>query len=179
MSVKPALIVPMMWLLPFASITAQALPVKAGDRVRVRANDEYVGTLLQADSSRLLLQRPDAPDTIAIPMAEVDQVAVFGGRHSAAGYGAKLGAVIGGTLGLAAGIGAQCSVNGDSFICGGPELIVGGVFFGALFGAVPGALIGSTTHRERWDPVPLDGLQIGITRTPHGPALGLSLAARF
>src|SRR5262249_35300823 len=160
---------------------AAAPPVvaKAGDRVRVRAHAEYTGTLLSADSSRLLLQLSDASDTIAVPVTQIRQLAVFGGRHSAAGRGTMIGAIVGGTLGLAAGIGGQCSLNGDSFICGGPELIPAAVFLGALFGMVPGALIGSTTHRDHWDSVPLDHLQIAMTRTPHGPALGLGVAVRF
>ena len=167
------------WLVPLASVTAQAVSVQAGARVRVRAATEYTGVLLKADTSRLLVELSERPDTIAIPVLEISEGAVFGGRHSAAGYGAKLGAVIGGTLGLAAGIGAQCSVNGDSFICGGPELIFGGVFFGALFGAIPGALIGSTAHHDRWDRVPLEGLQIGLKKTSRGSAVGLGLAIRF
>ena len=126
MSFKPALIVIMSWLLPLASATAQAVPppapLRAGDRVRVRANEEYFGTLLKADSSQLLLQLPDAPDTIAVPVTEIRQLAVFGGRHSGAGHGAKIGAIVGGLLGLAAGVGDQCSVS-EGFLCGGPEVI--------------------------------------------------------
>ena len=185
MSFKPALIAIMSWFLPLASATAQAVPppappapLRAGDRVRVRANEEYFGTLLKADSSQLLLQLPDAPDTIAVPVTEIRQLAVFGGRHSGAGHGAMIGAIVGGLLGLAAGVADQCSVS-EGFLCGGPEVIPPAVFLGGFFGMVSGALIGAAGHRDRWDPVPHDGLQIGITRTPRGPALGLGLAIRF
>jgi hypothetical protein len=49
------------------------------------------------------------------------------------------------------------------------------MFLGADIGFVLGAINGAVHKTERWEEVPLERLRVGITPTPGGQALVLSL----
>ena len=161
MNIKPGLIVVLSWFLPLAAATPQGLPVRVGDRVRVRADEQYIGTVLRTDSSRMVVRLDGDPDTVAIPIAQITRLARSAGRTSGAGRGALIGAVVGGALGLAAGIDGQCG-HTNSWFCVGPGAIPLFVLGGAVFGTLPGSIIGGLSRIERWEGLPLDRVELGF-----------------
>ena len=165
-------------VLPLSTAVSQAARVLPGSRVRVETDRQYVGMVLNADSRRLVLRLDGEPDTVTIPETEIRRLAVFAGRHSHAERGAVIGTAIGAVLGLAAGIGSQCSVN-HGWFCTGPEAIPLGLLGGAFVGMIPGALIGSLSHGDRWESVPLDRIQVGLMTSPAGKSLGLGISIGF
>lgn len=157
-------------VLPVAQGAAQmTFPIRPGDRVRVRAAQRYTGTVLVADSGRLLLVTREPADTVAVPFAAIRKLEVGRGQKSGAARGARTGALVGASLGLVVGLGMSC--ESGSYTCAGPGAIPAGIAVGAIIGALPGALIGALGHTDRWETVPLARLQAGV-----GPAGGAVLA---
>jgi hypothetical protein len=148
-------------VLPVVGAAAQTtLPIRPGDRVRITADERYTGTVLIADSGRLLLVISGPADTLALLFAAIRKLEVGRGQKSALGRGARAGAVIGASLGFLVGLGMSC--ESGSYTCAGPVAIPVGTAIGAAVGAVPGALIGALGHTERWETVPLNRLQVGV-----------------
>jgi len=136
----------------------QAAPLPAGARVRAflrnPPTDQVVGVVVRTDSV-LLVVRPDhgsAPITLG--WDAVRRLDVSRGRRSRAGafgHGAAIGAIVGGTIALAA-TGAAAIYDSRSHCdCIIPaSLVVGvaGAGFTVLTTATGGAI--GLAHRDRW-----------------------------
>lgn len=148
------------WLTAQLVLTGGALPASAQVdtvvRVRITTNvpkqKPWVGNLISAGSDSVRL-RPQEGGVVSVPSASVVRVEQSRGRRSNSGKGAVIGAIIGGGTGLILGIAAS-SEEGSFYEVGAGE-VVGGMAVLAAVGAGLGALIGSGSHRERWEPITL------------------------
>jgi len=152
-----------------AGQSPQATPMlRVGDRVRVTtiSNSSVVGRLVHADDFRLTL-------VVSEPTRIADAVEQSIDRQSLAlierseGYGARIrkGALIGGSLGLVAGVtvGLLAAMGEED----SRPLITGPIVFGAM-GVLGGAAIGAASG-ERWTKLPFGvraGLQVGAPSMP-------------
>jgi len=174
-----------------ASLAAQeAGVIREGDRIRVTVA-EYGGTLLVGE---VMTRSPEALtvnrwqptvrkwEVVDLPVDSISSLEVNRGTRSNAGKGALLGGVIGGSFGLAAGIAAAsydcnadpwdwdgCSYWGEAGI-----IPISTVTFG-LLGAGVGALIGTLSRSDQWEPIHLDRLHVRIFPTSGGVALAFSV----
>ena len=165
-------------ILPVLGLAAQETwPVDVGQRVRVKTDSgAWIGTLVGQDSAGLQIAwnvsgHPIRGDLLVVTVSRgrVRQLDVSSGRQSNAGKGAGVGFGVGAALGLALGIGCA---NDSFFHCGGGEVVASTFLIGAI-GSGVGALVGSTSTSDRWEPV--TSTRPHVTLAPHGVGLALSL----
>ena len=119
--------------------------------------------------------------TNEIRMVPIDQLTTFDRRQSrTAGEGAvrglKWGAPIGGTLGLA--VGLACADQDEWWVyydCSAGEVVLVSVVMAGVGGGI-GALIGAALPGERWEPVSLQALRLGVASKNGGVAWSVSFA---
>ena len=179
------------WISVPLEVTAQERPtVTAGDRVRISSprtgQEPVVGDVVARSSDTLTVSYWEPYDrgweTAELPIRSIHTLEVHRGTRTDAGKGALLGGLIGGGFGLAAGI-AAASYDCDStpwdwdgcWYWGRGELIPISTATFALVGAGVGALIGSASRREIWEPVPTGNLRLALTHSNGGVALALSV----
>jgi hypothetical protein len=137
----------------FSPVYAQA---DSGVRIRVTTDiprqKPWVGTLISAGSDSVRI-RPKEGGVVSVPSASIVRVEQSRGRRSNSGKGAVTGAIIGGGIGLILGIAAS-SEEAD-YVEIGPGGVVAATALFAAGGTGLGALIGSGSHRERWEPITL------------------------
>ena len=141
-----------------------------GQRVRLvlLAGDPLVGRLLEVGADSFRLARPGEARTI--PASDVRRVELSVGRHSHAGRGAVIGAVVGGALGLLA-----VASAGDDYYYTDGEKVAGAVGITAM-GAGVGALIGGLTHSERWQELSdVRSSGVSLIVAPASRSVGLRL----
>jgi hypothetical protein len=162
-----------------AAAAADSWPPYPGQRVKVTGPGQSgaagVVSALRADS---LLVTLDRGGSVACPGDGSWTVAASTGRHSGAGTGAAIGAVVAGAGGLAVG----AAFASDDFFDVGGEAIVAGFFLGAAGGALAGALVGSMFSSEgwaearSWEPI----IQAAALAGPRGlPAGRIGVRLRF
>jgi hypothetical protein len=155
------------------SLTAQ---VEAGSRVRVTtvpaSPGRRIGILVSLDRDTLRWSRWDTTSVIAVPVASVARLERSTGRRSNTGRGAMIGGLIGAGFGLFLGIAASTD-NSGWWEVGADDIAAVTAIVGAG-GAGVGALIGSLSKRDRWEPVPLTPRVAGKPR-PTGNITGLTL----
>lgn len=160
-------------LLPVVPGHAQATPSRAdlvpGSRIRVttRAPSRMTGTLIDigGDSLRLVVGKRD---TVGVPLSAVTRLEESRGRR--ANY--TKGALIGGGMGLALGLGVGALADGlrnlgcESATCDNPSHLGGALAIGGLagagVGAGVGALLAGVFQKERWQPVVRPGGALGV-----------------
>jgi hypothetical protein len=173
-----ALLVAALVLTASVDLFAQQEPlIESGDTVKVAvAGVAHEGIVLALKPDTLLLDVRVATAPLALPLASVKSLKVKRGRKSRA----RLGAGIGGLIGM--GAGAQM---GEAF-CGSSEdeECIGARLSGGLIGIVAlgaiGAAVGSSIKVDRWEEVPLDQLRVGLVRQRNGRlGLAVSLSVAF
>lgn len=168
---------------------AQTADVHSGDRVRVTTRsvldtersvysastkgNRIIGQLVGGTWDILLVQADD--DRLAIPFADIHEVAVSRGVRSSAGSLAMLG-------GLAGGLFLGALASNDASRCGQWCIMDSGSAFGlgfalgAIGGAMVGAAIGSAIHSERWARLSRNKwMQIRPLTSASGVGLAVSL----
>lgn len=150
------------WLLGQGQPLGADLP--RGTRVRVTTiapAPRVVGSLVAVDGDSVRIVKSHR-DTVALPLASVTRLESSAGRRP--NYGK--GAVIGGGVGLAVGLGLGAVGNGlaeglceTPSGCGnlGQSLAIGGTV-GAGVGAGVGVLLAAVFKGERWQPVTRPGI---------------------
>jgi hypothetical protein len=155
--------------------STQTDSILVGDRsVRLTIDERYrvVGEFQRLSAGQLEL-RPAGADSIArYPIPSLTKLEVSEGTGSYALLGSVLG-VLGGGIGgfvLGAALGPDCTPPADDF-CGFGilESALVGTAVGAGAGLFTGLAIGASTERERWTPVSLETVRVGVT---GGPSLG-------
>jgi hypothetical protein len=153
-------------------------PLTAGTRIRLTTTGAapgekrtVTGTLLGHNAETVTVNPTKLGGGEVIPRSSIAALEVSKGRHR------SKGALIGGAIGLAVGIGLVAS--GDRGIgCGGGECLCGGGGCGALYLGVGGAAaaigagIGALAARERWEAVPLG--KLGRRRPMDPPMVAVS-----
>ncbi len=158
---------------------AASSPLQAGDRVRVTAPrfefNPVEGKIAAFDSTRLTLT-PAAGPAIALSLHEIGALEVSRGRPHHAGWGALAGAVLLGSV--AAYYVAQIDEEDDF-----PGVDVYPAIYGisgAFLGAGLGALVGWCIRgEERWEPIGIERLRLGITGEPGTPLCSAGVFISF
>jgi hypothetical protein len=161
------------FLLETQALLAQ---VATGARVRVTTmpatRGRRIGSLVSLDRDTLRWSRWDTSSVIAVPIASVARLERSTGRRSNAGRGAMIGGLIGAGLGLFVGVAASTDDTGF-FEVGAEDVAAVTAILGAG-GAGVGALVGSLSSRDRWEPVGLAPGVAGKLR-PRRNITGLTL----
>ena len=148
--------------------------VVPGARVRINAPSvckrQVVGTLVTWDADTLVVE-PQSGTWLSIPHTSLMQLEVSLGKKS---WGPRMAAgFLAGTLALGVYTltGERCYEDEDA---ASPVLVC------ALLGGLPGALVGGLIARadEKWQPVPLDRIRVGVIPQRHGGAM-LSVSFGF
>lgn len=166
-------------------LTAQEEPrqLGPGSRIRVRAQETHIGTLLTLDSTNLVLRRDTWRDTVSVAVGTIRSLQVSRGRKSAAGEGALNGGLTGAMTGVVLGLGLAAATEG----CGpgggycphfGPEVILPAAAVLGGAGALLGALIGWAGGTDRWEAVPLGGARLGVVPL-RGQGIGVGASIAF
>ena len=151
--------------------------VEAGARVRVTTHSHpgrRIGSLVSLDGDSLRYTRWDTSSVVAVPLESVTRLERSIGRRSNTGRGAMLGALIGGGFGLFLGIVASTDNSGWWEV--GPEEIAAATAVVGVAGAGVGAVIGSLSKRDRWEPVTLTPR---VASSPHRSRTITRLTIRF
>lgn len=147
-------------------LAQQNPPVAPGDRVRVSAPSIGIERLV----ATVLVLKPDTVvvrnrEPLALPIASLTKLDVSRDRKSRA----RFGMIIGFWVGAAAGAviaGSLENTEDSEFPDVNPDetvgALLGGALLGGLAGAGLGALVGSTIKTDRWEPVPIDRLRVGV-----------------
>jgi hypothetical protein len=157
-------------------LEAQPLPaqVEAGSRVRVTTSPatpgRRIGTLVSLDTDTLRWSRWDTTSVIAVPVPSVARLERSTGRRSNTGRGAMIGGLIGAGFGLFLGIAASTD---DGWDVGVDDMAAVTGIVGAG-GLGVGAIIGSLSKRDRWEPVPLTH-RAAATRAARRNIAGLTI----
>jgi len=135
-------------------------PVPFGARIRFATDSSsglVVGTLISADPDSLQLTTAKETRAMVVRTSSLVRFERSRGLKPATGHGAVIGGLVGVLTGLALGVAASAEEdNGCCYEVGGAEIAGASAVLG-LFGAGIGALIGSASHREKWEPVPIPG----------------------
>ena len=161
----------------------EAASVVPGARVRITApsisTKRVIGQIIAIDADTLVLRHKPgllfadasaALGTLRIPFDSLIKFEVSQGKH---------GAVKGGILGLVAGIGVVVLLDATDMLGAGHEselALIRIAPIGVVVCPVLGALI---ARRERWQPVPLDRIHIGILPRRHGRTMLSALVTVF
>ncbi|HEY3121368.1 MAG TPA: hypothetical protein VGL15_12135 [Vicinamibacteria bacterium] len=141
-----------------------ALPVRAGDRVRIAATSlsetPVEGKVVDIDRTSLRLELPTSKAPVAVPLSSIRHLDVSRGRRSKVGRGALIGGASAAAFMSALAL-IICTSGGD---CGDGGEIVRGVAYVTVAGAAAGAAVGAAFHDERWELVPLERLRSATSR---------------
>ena len=151
-----SLAVALLALAPIAAAQDKTDELVAGSRIRIHQHQgaPVTGALVATTDSAVTV-RTSETDTVVVPRSGIAKVEVYAGMRSNAGSGALTGLLVGGLGGALIGVAASGSDDGDFFDFGAGTWAAGiGLTFGAL-GAGIGALIGSGSHHEKWEPAVL------------------------
>jgi hypothetical protein len=109
-----------------------------------------------------------ADSTMNCPLGSVWRLDLHRGRKGNVGRGALFGGLIGAAVGLGAGVSMQVEdFNAGAFTAAG-----------ALAGVLIGVPVGAFIKSDRWEEVPLDQLRVQPVATPGG-GLGLAASLKF
>jgi hypothetical protein len=146
-----------------------AAQVEAGSRVRVTTTPSSpgrrIGNLVSLDRDTLRWSRRDTASVITVPITSVARLERSTGRRSNTGRGALIGGLIGAGFGLFLGIAASTD-NSGWWEVGAEDVAAVTAIVGAG-GAGVGAIIGSLSKRDRWEPVLLTPRVAGKLRPPR------------
>jgi hypothetical protein len=165
-------------LVSLTSLAAQDTPT-AGDKVRVTTDSErVVGRWVSLDGNRLRLRSEDRDSSLVLAFASVTKLEVSRGQQSRAGRGALIGLAAGAGVGAVLGTLAGIAMPPD--VCSGDGCVIGVAAIGAAAGGAAGTLVGLTVGAfitsERWESVPLDEIQVGLSPfATDGVAVSVSL----
>lgn len=148
---------------------------EAGDRVRIHACEparrdrctRIIGTLVSADPALIVLRDSSGVEQ-RVATGPASELQVSRGHRSHWLLGLGIGAVLGGSLGVATAL--QCDSDEAAACYIGAPLGLGG-------GMVLGALIGSTVRSERWRTV--DASWLTVSAVPAGGGVPRSGALSF
>ena len=167
-------------------ISAQQLPLQAGERIRINSWSlgfrKLDATFQTMDGDKLRVLTAANGVALGIPLDSVNLIEVRRGKRSLWEDGALLGIVVFGV-----GTGALVSARYEEpepctgGFCPSWEIGKGGAFaygfvLGAMLGAPVGGLVGKLVEVDRWEEVPLDRVRVSFAPRREGFALGLSVS---
>ena len=168
-------------LVPFGTVTAQAIQPRSGSRVRITSAahglEKQVARVVDVRSDSLFLQVTPA-ETLAVARAGLTRLDVSTGRRRRTGRGATVGSLIGASSGVIIGF-ASGDDPPNSFwqMSAGEKAAIAGVGLGVV-GLLVGATVGALTVSERWTSVPLGNASVspGFQAGRGGARLAVSVS---
>jgi hypothetical protein len=159
---------------------ASSQPLAPGSRVRFTyaGDDARTGTLVALTADSLEVRLPGRSQASRMPLSRVMRLDVSNGSERHILATGQLGLLVGVAVG--AGIGAvsnvSCDANGVGCMSRSDNMMLGGVFLGALGGVV--GLIAGLRGSEKWEHVQLQRPRGGDGRSvaPSRGGVALSLA---
>jgi hypothetical protein len=160
---------------PVGRLSAQADGIPIRLQTTAKPGKWITGRAAGVTSDSVTIVPNNTPDTLRFAKGELHRLEASQGRKSNAGKGALIGGAVGGGVMLALGIACAADTSeGDIVGCGGREVAVV-TLAGAASGAALGALIGTMSHREKWEAVELGpNVSVGL----HGRR-GVGLTIKF
>lgn len=147
--------------------------IAPGAWVRIKAPSVskrwLIGKIVTINADTLMLRSEKQATPLAISLASMTELEVSQGRKSNAGKGRRIGLLAGAGIGFPLGY-----AIGEEEVSRGTVGARSAVFFGYI-GLLVGAIIGSGTHTDKWQEVPLDRIRLSISPQRHG---GLTAGAR-
>jgi hypothetical protein len=168
-----SLVAALVLVAPFPLLAQQESLLAPGERVRVTAPGigvhERVCTFsaLRRDTA-LVMERGGT--LLALPLASITKLEVSRGRRSRVGKGAVIGLLAGAGAGVLLGALDLAQEEG-----GAEYVLLGWAGLGAGAGALFGAVLGAVIRVDRWEPVRLYPVRVGLGSQRNG-ALTLSLS---
>lgn len=167
-----------------SALGQESRPLDSGAQIRFTLAGQGVedvavsGTFVNLSADSLAFRSTLTNDIRTVP---IERLTSFDRRSSrTAGEGAvrglKWGAPIGGVFGLAAGV--ACADQDEwwaYYDCSAGEVVLVSVVMAGIGGGI-GALIGAALPGERWEPVSLEALRLGVASTRGGVAWSVSFA---
>lgn len=135
-----------------------------GRRIRIQQQHgaSLQGAVVAVSDSAVTL-RTSETDTVSVPRAGIAKVEVYEGTRSNTGKSALTGLLIGGLTGVVVGaVSAQATQGSFIEYSAGEGAVAYGAAFGVL-GAGIGALVGSGSHHESWQPAVLPTITVQPT----------------
>ncbi len=168
---------------PLHSTTAQEQsPIESGALIRVTApsmfSDRITGTVVSWESEQLVLDALSGTLTFAID--SITKLEISRGMKSKVKVGAVIGGVVGLLVGAAVFVETQCRSR-DQIVCIGNSEVVDGAEEATLLialGVGVGALIGNRVRTDRWEEVSVSQLRVSFGPQRDG-RLGLGLSVKF
>lgn len=170
-----------LWLLLSAVCLVQILPslvqaqsdrLKNGDRIKISApsvNKKAITgiVIMRSDTDTAIQINKDS--TYYITNSLIENLWVSKGKKRNTGKGARIGAISGGLiLGIAAAA-TNTEPQPCDFMCGpmfsNSEAFAIGAVAGILGGSAVGAIIGSVSHTDRWERLPVN-VSVGVQPSP-------------
>ncbi len=147
----------------------QVSDIEEGDQIRLVAPSlsdiKLTGHVIEISTDAIRIARPNSqiPHRLDIPLNSIHSLEKYDGTKRNTGRGALTGAIVGGLgLGLASALSYEpCESDPDDIFDGclihfSPgSLFLMGAAAGGVLGTAVGAIIGSTSKRVVWKPVPL------------------------
>ncbi len=178
-------------LIPPAVADAQSPLLRRGARLRISspelAMDDMVVGMVATKPDTLLVEHVQPTmsggrvleDTVisAVSISGITKLEVSQGRRSNLDRGAWIGGLIGAGAGMLVGITAA-GFDYGGWWDPGAEVIPTTMLVGGAWGAVVGLVVGSFSHRDDWQEVPLESLRVGVAAGP-GDRLGIGASLRF
>jgi len=127
------------------------------------------GSVLSITTDSIQLTSKILANSTWLAVHDIARLERHAGRKSAFWRGAAWGAVAGGTVGVVVGIAVIEPIRcGYVSPCGRGGAIVAGGAGGAFYGAVLGGIVGAIARQDRWQPVVLDHVSVGLFPVPQG-----------
>ena len=147
-----------------------AAPLAAGARVRLRLRGPGRGYTVTGSLLALTADSVAILPAASVRRAAYPRAALAGLDVPSYGRATARGLLVGGLAGTVIGAGVGFAGGGDPDALmvrsASAAAAVGSVLLGTL-GAVGGAILGANTTAERWRPLGLDGVHIGVSPAPH------------
>ncbi len=162
---------------PAVLFAQEETPVVPGAKVRVVApsvvDKRIVGFVEQLERDTLVLDAEGLADPLALPLVSVTSLEVRTGKKSKAGLGAAIGFGVG--LVWTVVFLTTESICSPETQCGVDTVALSIGIYGGI-GAALGFITGSFIKVDRWEAVPLDNIQLGLTLNGiYGPTLMASV----
>ena len=148
------------------ALAAQETLPAAGTRVRLHTQgmtEPLFGTFASISGSHMAVVRAPG-DTAQVPLGSISKFGVSRGSRSNALPGAKVGAIVGGSLGAIGGI----LLMGEDYFDVGAEAIPTGMVGGAILGGTVGLLFGALSRSERWTDTEPPAVSVVVMRGGAG-----------
>jgi hypothetical protein len=135
----------------------------------LRTRDGWVRSV---ENGVLRIQTPSYRTDLVVPLASLQRLDVARTSHGNWGTGAAIGTLLGGGIGLAAGLSSP-----DEFLGPGATAFLGTIT-GLAGGFVAGSILGLAIRTDDWTPVAIGGHRVSVAPRIDAHGIGLTIGFR-